>query len=274
VFFGSLSGNGVSGGGNVFIEGDARPGFSAGTMEFGGAVSLGPLALLELELGGTGPGVGHDRLAVAGHLALGGTLELTLIDGFVPQPGMVFDLWDAGSVSGDFGTVVLPELPPGSHWHTAELASTGELRVGATPESYPEFAALHALTTPPGGDQDGDGRSNLFEYFSGHDPNQPDQVGPLLGYRRVGEDDELSFLAANPAGSDLVVDLETTTTLLDGGPGAWSVIETRTGNGPWTGAAGEVRAVPAGAGRERVTVTHPTPEGIARFYRLRLRLSP
>lgn len=55
VFFGALSGNGVSGAGDVFIEGDARPGFSPGTMSFGGNLTFGPLALTEIEIAGTGP---------------------------------------------------------------------------------------------------------------------------------------------------------------------------------------------------------------------------
>ncbi len=52
VFLGSLSGNGVAGGGHVFNEGDMRPGFSPGTMSFGGDLSFGPLAALEIELAG------------------------------------------------------------------------------------------------------------------------------------------------------------------------------------------------------------------------------
>ena len=46
VFFGALSGAGCVGGGEVFLEGDARPGASAGLMAFGGDVTFGPLAAL------------------------------------------------------------------------------------------------------------------------------------------------------------------------------------------------------------------------------------
>ena len=36
VFFGAYSGGTVTGSGQVFLEGDTRPGFSAGLMSFGG----------------------------------------------------------------------------------------------------------------------------------------------------------------------------------------------------------------------------------------------
>jgi T5SS/PEP-CTERM-associated repeat protein len=86
VFLGSLSGGGTTGGGNVFLEGDVRPGFSPGIMAFGGDVSLGPVASVSIELGGLTPGTRHDRVDIAGQATLAGTLQVTLIDGFSPAP--------------------------------------------------------------------------------------------------------------------------------------------------------------------------------------------
>jgi T5SS/PEP-CTERM-associated repeat protein len=105
VFFGSLTGNGVGGTGHVFIEGDARPGFSPGTMAFGGDVSFGPDSTLAIELGGSQPGLQHDRVTVADRANLAGTLEVTLLDGFVPQPGQQFTVMTYGSHEGTFDRI-------------------------------------------------------------------------------------------------------------------------------------------------------------------------
>jgi T5SS/PEP-CTERM-associated repeat protein len=105
VFFGALSGNGVSGTGHVFIEGDARPGFSPGTMDFGGDVSFSPDATLDIEIGGATPGTQHDRVTVSDLAALAGTLEVTLVGGFVPASGQQFTIMSYGSHTGAFDTI-------------------------------------------------------------------------------------------------------------------------------------------------------------------------
>jgi hypothetical protein len=122
VFFGALSGNGVAGGGRVFIEGDARPGFSPGTMAFGGDVAFGPLSALEIELGGAAPGTQYDVVTVADELSLAGTLNVSLIGGFVPtQIGQEFTVATCAQRTGEFDTINLPINPtlPGLGWDVA-----------------------------------------------------------------------------------------------------------------------------------------------------------
>ncbi len=114
VFLGSFSGNGASGGGHAFLEGDVRPGFSPGTMAFGGDLSFGPLASLEIELAGTNPGSKFDQVTVADSLALAGMLDVTLIGGFTPNPGDAFDIVTAaGGITGTFASEALPALAGG-----------------------------------------------------------------------------------------------------------------------------------------------------------------
>jgi hypothetical protein len=109
VFFGALSGNGVAGGGHVFLEGDARPGFSPGVMAFGGDVSFGPAATLNLELAGLAAGTQYDQVSVADTASLGGTLRVSLIEGFVPPAvGQSFTLLTFASRTGTFDDVFLP----------------------------------------------------------------------------------------------------------------------------------------------------------------------
>ena len=75
-----------------------------------------------------------------------------------------------------------------------------------------------------------------------------------------------------PLGRDVTVNLETSTTLAGGGPGGWTVIATKTGNGPWSGSASVVTSA-SGPGLETVTVTNPSGETM-RYYRLQMDAIP
>lgn len=87
-------------------EGTVRPGFSAGEIMVQGTfVQLGS-GLLAMEVGGTLPGE-FDELTVIGTVDLGGTLEVTLIDGYEPVVGDSIRII-SGGVSGIFDTVLLP----------------------------------------------------------------------------------------------------------------------------------------------------------------------
>ncbi len=49
----------------------------------------------------------YDHISVTGQLSLGGTLDVSLINGFNPQPGNSFDILDfnPGSLSGTFSAI-------------------------------------------------------------------------------------------------------------------------------------------------------------------------
>lgn len=66
---------------------------------------------------------------VSGAVALGGTLQVTLINNFVPSVGNTFDILDWGSLSGGFSTIQLPALSNGLAWSTNQLFATGVLSV-------------------------------------------------------------------------------------------------------------------------------------------------
>ena len=179
IFFGELSGNGVAGSGTVFIEGDMRPGFSPGTMTFGGDLGYGPLASLHLEIAGPDPGH-YDRVSVAGNLDLAGSLVVSLLDGYQPPVGASFQLLDADTFTGSFLALDLPGLPEGRGWDTSRLESEGLLTVRDTLRET--WLALHftgtELANPAlqpslwgwSADPDGDRLSNLLEYALGGDP--------------------------------------------------------------------------------------------------------
>ncbi|MGD9635224.1 MAG: beta strand repeat-containing protein [Pirellulales bacterium] len=131
VFLGSLSGNGVTGTGQVFIEGDARPGFSPGTMAFGGDVSFGPLSTLNIELAGTTPGTQYDRVTVAQTASIDGDLNVSLLGGYRPAIGTSFQVVAAtGGLTGTFDSESLPELAGGASWSVDYSANAVTLEVG------------------------------------------------------------------------------------------------------------------------------------------------
>jgi T5SS/PEP-CTERM-associated repeat protein len=126
VFFGNVSGSGTfTGTGTVNFEGGLSPGSSPAAVSFAGNVALGIDSVLNIELGGTSPGTQYDQINVAGQLALDGKLTVTLIDGFMPSDGQVFDVLNAASTVGSFASLVLPE---NITWDLSQL-STGLLRV-------------------------------------------------------------------------------------------------------------------------------------------------
>jgi T5SS/PEP-CTERM-associated repeat protein len=132
TFFGGLSGTGISGGGDIFLEADVTPGSSPGLQSFGGHVHLGTLAKLEIEIGGTTKGIQYDSLAVAGAATLDGTLNVSLLGGFIPSDGDVFEiLAAAGGISGTFGTTILPALSGDLLWNVVYRANAVVLEVAA-----------------------------------------------------------------------------------------------------------------------------------------------
>ncbi len=130
VFFGGVTGSGGStGGGDIFIEGDLQPGNSPAVVTYQNNVAFGSGATLQIELGGTTPGANHDKVVVDGALALGGTLDVSLLAPFIPQAGHSFDILDWASLSGTFDTLSFPSLGAGLMWNASQLYTAGILSV-------------------------------------------------------------------------------------------------------------------------------------------------
>lgn len=103
---GTLGGSG-SVTGAVTNAGVVRPGNSAGILSTGGFSQT--TGALNIELGGANPGTGYDQLVVSGAATLGGTLNVTLINGYNPASG-TFTIIQGGAVSGTF---LVQNLPAG-----------------------------------------------------------------------------------------------------------------------------------------------------------------
>ena len=118
---------------HVSNSGSLSPGLPAasGSLAFTGNLSLQSTSHLSLDLGGLIRKSHYDYLAISGALSLNGNLDVSLINGFSPQAGHSFDLFDASSVSGNFSLLNLPSLSSGLGWNTSLLPSTGVISVVA-----------------------------------------------------------------------------------------------------------------------------------------------
>ena len=113
------------------------------------AVNSGELAI---DLGGTNPatvfrGTGHDVVSVTGSAALGGSLRVSHLGGFVPSNSQVFTVLTASNVTGAFTNLVSGSRLPddgGEGWYLVTLTSN------AVTLSDFELLTSPVITTNPG----------------------------------------------------------------------------------------------------------------------------
>lgn len=114
----TLAGTGTIGGGVVMYSGSVlMPGnLTVGTLNVGGSVSLQAGSRTIIKISGTT----NDKLAVAGTLALNGTLEIQN-KGAELKAGDSFIIFNSGSYMGNFASIE-PEIPAtGLKWNTSKI---------------------------------------------------------------------------------------------------------------------------------------------------------
>ena len=158
VFLGPVSGAGAfSGAGAAVFAGSLSPGNSPALVTFAGDVTFGPSNVLEIEIGGLSRGTEYDALDVDGTATLDGTLQVILIDGFVPTAGDRFDIVVATTVVGQIAATQVPPLDPPHDWVVEyDLDPVGD-----------DTVRLCVDTCDPGslvaGDIDGDGQRTVID---------------------------------------------------------------------------------------------------------------
>ena len=102
----------IKGIGTIFVpvafinDGTNAPGNSAGILTYIRDYNASSTGALEIELAGLNPGTEHDQLSISGNAVLNGTLNISLINGYVPAVGDSFIvLTTTGSVTDSFETV-------------------------------------------------------------------------------------------------------------------------------------------------------------------------
>ena len=151
------------GGGDVVNGGTVSPGESPGILTFTNDIESSDSGVLLIELAGTDPGTGYDRLVLGGQYRLRGALDVFLDPPFTPADGDRFTIVQAEDVSGTFDVVHLPALSNGLvvsveyHSQSIELVTScqgADLGVSATADPNPvtvgNTVRLTALVTNAG----------------------------------------------------------------------------------------------------------------------------
>jgi len=162
--------------GDVDSNGTVRIGDPVGMLDIEGAfTSTGELLL---DLGGPTPG-SFDAVVVSDAASIGGSLTVSLVDGYAPRFGDSFGILSAASIDGVFETVTLPALDAGLIWHFNQDADSIDLVVttlgdldGDGVVGIEDFLLLLAAwgpcPTPPAfcpADLDGDGMVGINDFL-------------------------------------------------------------------------------------------------------------
>ncbi|MCA9230276.1 MAG: PEP-CTERM sorting domain-containing protein, partial [Planctomycetales bacterium] len=131
---------------DVVFNGTYAPGLSPAEVNIGGDMTLGSSATLEIELAGTSPGSGHDKINVAGTANLNGALDVLLIGGFENSISASdqFTVLDAGALTGVFTNVA-----PGGRLLIEEFNADIQVDYGATSPFNPNQVVLSDINFIP-----------------------------------------------------------------------------------------------------------------------------
>jgi T5SS/PEP-CTERM-associated repeat protein len=155
TMLGTLSGNGVTGPGAVFLEGGVSPGFSPGVMNFGGNVTLGDLSELTMEIYEPSTGLEFDQLDVNDVLQLSGSLNLQALTRLT-EPATV-TIATASEVYGEFSSV--PDLG-------ADIGFGVQFN-GISYDYQSDAVTVSLLPSPPlAGDFDADGSVDGSDFLA------------------------------------------------------------------------------------------------------------
>jgi len=132
---GTISGSVIVGPSAITQPGDIPlPGVLTISGNGAGNYTQGPTDALNVVIGGTTPGTQYSQLKLTGTANLNGALNVNLASGFTPAVGTQFTILSAASVTGQFSTPNLPNLPAGLLW-TVLYNPTSVVLVAAAPAS-------------------------------------------------------------------------------------------------------------------------------------------
>lgn len=133
---GTLGGQGTVGSSLIVqVDGTLSPGTSIGQLTVNSSVTLGGTTVMEITKDG---GLTNDVVAAPGQtMTLGGTLVVTHIGATALAANDTFQLFQAGTFSGNFAGADLPALPAGLDWDASQLGTLGQIQVVAAPSTPP-----------------------------------------------------------------------------------------------------------------------------------------
>lgn len=128
---GTIAGISILGNNSSTLPGNV----AIGTLTFGSNLSMTSTAALEMQITATT----CDKLAITGAFTCNGTLNVSLLSG-TPTDGASYQIFTAGSITGTFTAVNLPNLSAGLEWDVTELYTAGKIKVIKSTGLYqPDF---------------------------------------------------------------------------------------------------------------------------------------
>ncbi len=125
---GLLSGEGAISS-DVFNAGRIEIGDEIGRLVIAGDYAENFAGRIVLEIAGANEGE-YDVLQIDGQVLFdGGNLDVMFVDGYLPQAGDVYDLFDFDTAGGELGGVQLPALAEGLRWRTGDFMAEGQFAV-------------------------------------------------------------------------------------------------------------------------------------------------
>jgi hypothetical protein len=101
-----------------------------------------------VNLGGSTLGTHYDQLSSTGVIALSGTLNVVLVNGYTPTNGTSFTIIDGASLTGTFSTINYPSLAGGLSWSTSYDNAAGTVILSATSVLPVELLDFRAQADP------------------------------------------------------------------------------------------------------------------------------
>jgi RHS repeat-associated protein len=141
---GTLSGSGTIDA-NLTNAAEVDLGPSPGTLAIQGNYTQTTGGTLALKVGGASPGSGYDQVNVSGTASLAGTLSVSLVNGYGPATGQIYNVLHAAAVNGGFGTVLQPVFA-GTPAFQVQTAPTAVNLIGVV--SSPNLAVQTVTFTP------------------------------------------------------------------------------------------------------------------------------
>ncbi len=155
-------------------SGSFHPGSSPGILRLNGDYSGDATSSINIEIAGRTPGSGYDKLVVSGNATLGATLNVDLLNLYVPAVGDTFRIMSYPSGSGFFQTINTP-LINGQPVFTVNYDDNGVILTSVS-EVYPPEAVNDPLVT----NEDSDGLVNVLR-------NDNDPEGSFLTIMSFGQ---------------------------------------------------------------------------------------
>jgi len=148
---GVLSGAGTITGSLVNNGGQVSPGASPGILSITGGYTQTPAGVLNIEIGGVTAGTQFDQLQIGGSATLNGTLNVSLINSFVPATGNTFPILTYASRTGDFAAKNGLNLGAGVALNPSIGTTAYSLIVGSSVNPQPALTSFSPFSALAGG---------------------------------------------------------------------------------------------------------------------------